>query len=247
MCRAPAVPSATSSSWPLHASPSPFPGPAPLPYCPLLRVPRPPELLPAANSPPPCSAPAPALFPSLFCPAALADSTRSISLALALHAHPELPERRRRFASTLASHWPLWVAHPGPPRTTTTPWELPLTPLTLPGHSSQSDPHRNQLTVATGTNPSGFLSSCCSYWTRTWPPSSPGNPSPTSPSSPPPRPLWEPHLRSYLPLPKTARRCALSSWCSLAAPSPPPAPPLAGIWPANLLPLLPRRARTQLL
>jgi hypothetical protein len=145
--------------------------------------------------------PAPALFPSLFCPAAPADSTQPISLAFALDAHPELPERRRRFASTPASHWPSWAAHPSPPRTTTTPWGASPHPTDTPrplltAGPQPEPPHRHYLLAGEllfpsnlslrpfsvqSNHPSGFLSSCCSYWTRTWPPSSPGNPLLTSP------------------------------------------------------------------
>jgi hypothetical protein len=95
------------------------------------------------------------------------------------------------------------------------PRELPLTPLTLPGHSSRPDPHRNHLAAVHSLRRSFGLPQ-------------------------------EPHLRSSLPLPKTSRRCTLSSWCSLAAPSPLPTPPLAGTWPAMSLPLLPHEPSAEI-
>jgi hypothetical protein len=56
-----------------------------------------------------------------------------------------------------------------------------------------------------------FLSSCCSFWTGALPHFLAGTLSPMSSSLPTPRPPWEPHLRSSPPLPRTPRRCALSS------------------------------------
>jgi hypothetical protein len=99
----------------------PFPGPAPLPCCPILRVPRLPELLPGATSPPPCPAPVPALLPFLFYPAAPADDTQPISLTFALHAHPELQNHRRPLFSTPAGFCSPWVDHSGHSRSPTTP------------------------------------------------------------------------------------------------------------------------------
>jgi hypothetical protein len=152
--------------------------------------------------------------------------------SLSLAAHTPSPEHHRRPLPPLrrppVHHGQLTPALAAPLQT---PRELPLTPLTLPCHSSRPDSHRNHLTVATSS-----LVSFCSRRTH------PSAPSPTNPTTPvafsPPAaatgpelgrlphretprrraplrrrfgPPWEPHLRSSLPLPKTSRRRALSS------------------------------------
>jgi hypothetical protein len=154
-------------------------------------------------------------FPSLF----LAARTRS-------------PEYHRRPPScTPATLCLLWTTAVRLPLPIMTPWAAsphltdaprPLLVAGLPPEPprrryrltgvllSPSNPYlRSFSTQLTCTN--SFLFSCCSFWTGALPHFLTGILSPTSSPPRPPRPPWEPHLRSSLPLPKTPRRCALSS------------------------------------
>jgi hypothetical protein len=152
------------------------------------------------------------------------------SLSIAAHS-PSLEHNHRPLPPLRRPRVHCGQLTPALPAPLQPPGVLPLTPLTLPGHSSRPDSHRNHLTVAT-SSPVSF----CSRRTH------PSAPSPTNPTTPvafspfaaatgpelahlphreTPRhraplrhrfgPLWELHLRSSLPLPKTSRRRALSS------------------------------------
>jgi hypothetical protein len=224
-------PGATSCSGKPHASLSLFPGPTFLPRWPFPRAPRQPEHRPAATSLPPCPLLMTAPLPFLFCPVAPADSTKPISLPFHCRAHPEPRTPPSPPSSTPATSCSLWAAHPSPPRTTIAPWEasphLTDTPKPLPVAGLPPEPPRRRYRLAgellSPSNPSlrsfsvqfnctnSFLSSCCSFWTGALPHFLAGTLSPTSSPPPLPRPPWEPHLRSSPSLPKTPRRCALSS------------------------------------
>jgi hypothetical protein len=138
-------------------------------------------------------------------------------ISFSFAAHTPSIERHRRPLPQLWCH-PVRRGQPTPvlPTPPQPPGKLSLTSLTLPSHSSWPDLHRNYLAVdpllagkllppsslylrpfsTQSDHPNSFPSSCCSYQTRAWPPSSPGSPPPTSSSAPPPQPPGEPHLRS---------------------------------------------------
>jgi hypothetical protein len=133
----------------------------------------------------------------------------------ASHCLPQPPRKLSRTPLTLTSHSPWPDLH----------WSyLAAVLLSLVSSCLPSSPYLRPSSVQFNYSTS-FLLSCCSSQAQAWSPSSPGIPSLMSTLPLPSRLPWGRPFRPSSPLPKTYRRCALTSWCSLTTLPPPPAVP----------------------